>query len=183
MSLLTDILKSEGDRVVTDLRESFVKNKINASGRLSDSLEVSVTEFPGYTQMTVSALAYIFTTEEGRGPTEKKGDGELYRRILQWINDKGIKFDDKNLVKKPYKIQDGKRVYIDKSEAAERYKKGIAFAITEKIHNDGTKRFGKKSGVLSNVLNEKRINQITDAITNRIVVDIEESIFRVSKDS
>jgi hypothetical protein len=143
MSILTDILNLQGEAVITDLRQSFEKNKVNASGRLSASLESETTVTPAYTRLTVSALGYIFAAEEGRGPSKNSEGGVLFERILQWIDDKGLNIPEKD-------------------------KKGVAFAITKKIHEEGTRlyRKGTPSGVLSDILNETRINSIVEQITN-----------------
>lgn len=160
MSTIGEILKQQGESVIKDLRKSFETNKVNASGNLSRSLMQEIEINQVFTRLTVSAASYVFTTEEGRGPTKGRGDGELYRRILQWIEDKKLNIPDKQ-------------------------KRGVAFAITKTIHEKGTRLFrsGSLSGVLSNVLNDQRVNEILEAIGQQQEESIIESIIRTTKEN
>lgn len=85
---------------------------------------------------------HIFMLEFGRGPSKGAGQGEsLKDRIRHWIDDKGIKPDGIS-------------------------KDSLAFLIARKIHREGTLLYQTKqqSGILSNVINEQRINQLAQEL-------------------
>ena len=131
---LRELFEEEGQQIVSDLRASLDANKVNASGRLRKSIRAEVTD----DRLLITAAGYALTAEDGRGPTKKSGDGELEKKILKWLDQKGVP------------IWDG---YT---------RKGQAYVIARKIHKEGTKLFrkGGNSGVLSNVLNEKLLDRI-----------------------
>lgn len=147
MSALADI----GTEVVNALRDSLQRNNVNASGRLSRSIQSDVEVTKDFQELTVSALAYVFAVEEGRAPTRRSQGGILYPQILRWIDEKPVAV--------PSDFKDTRS-----STAKEKF----AWAITQKIHRDGTKLFrsGKPSGVLSSVLNETFLDKALAKLGN-----------------
>lgn len=141
---LRELFEEEGQQIVSDLRASLDANKVNASGRLRKSIRAEVTD----DRLLITAAGYALTAEDGRGPTEKPGDGQLQKRIRKWLDQKGIpiwEYRDKNTGKLKKYTRDGQ-----------------AYVIARMIHKKGTKLFRKRgnSGVLSNVLNEKLLDRI-----------------------
>lgn len=132
---LQQLFEREGDAVVQALRESFDRNRINASGRLRDSL-LSEAE-PD--RLIVSGADYIFNVEDGTPPTQSgRPTYALQRAIKRWLDDKGIA----------------------PKEGTTRNEQ--AWQISSKIAELGTQLFQNKgnSGVLSDVINEKLLDSI-----------------------
>ena len=157
MSELATLFTEYGNETVSKLRQSFASKGVNASGRLSRSVESVVTETQNFTSLQVSMFEYGVTSEVGRGPTKNSGPGDLLRRIRQWIDDKGLN--------------------IPTNE-----KEGMAYAITKKIHREGTLQFqktkatGKGSGAISNVVNEELIDDIISSVADNIVIETADAI-------
>lgn len=132
---LQELFEREGEAVVQSLKESFDRNRINASGRLRDSL-LSETE-PD--RLTVSGADYIFNVEDGTPPTQSgRPTYDLQRAIKRWLDEKGI------------------------PEWEGRTRDAQAWVISSKIAREGSTLFreGGNSGVLSNVINEKLLDSI-----------------------
>jgi len=153
---LRDILQQEGDQVVASLRNSLASNNVNASGRLSNSIQAEVNKAGD--RLTVSAFAYIFTTEDGRAPTKNPGPGVLRPRIREWLDQKGVP-------EWPGMTRDAQ-----------------AFVIARKIHKDGTRLFrrGGNSGVLSSVLTEELISRISLKVLTEVGENAIEGLIRAS---
>jgi hypothetical protein len=101
--------------------------------------------------LLIDGASYVFTVEEGRGPTkDTSGNGDLYRNILTWLVAKGIQ--------------------PTKGSTREQQ----AFAITNKIHKEGTQLFrrGGNSGVLSSVLNDELIARITERVADEFQAEV-----------
>ena len=155
---LRNLLAEEGKRVVDDIRRSVAEKNVNATGNLSRSLLFEATP----DRLTVSAAGYVFTTEEGRGPSRGGTEpGELRRQIEVWLAAKNIP------------LWEG---YT---------RKGQAFVIARKIHNEGTRLFrrGGNSGALSSVLNDELIEQITAKIADQYEQDVLTAVARAIQDS
>ena len=153
---LRDILQEEGDAVVMSLRNSLAANKVNASGRLSNSIRADVNKAGD--RLTVSALAYIFTAEDGRAPTKNPGPGVLRPRIREWLDQKGVPAW-------PGMTRDAQ-----------------AFVIARKIHKEGTRLFrrGGNSGVLTDVLTDELIARISIKVLTEVGENAIESLIRAS---
>lgn len=80
------LFESFGQRKVQDIRNALRLNKINATGRLSASVQSKVTDTKDLIRLTVTALAYIATVDIGRQPTKNRGSGEFtVEKIKEWI--------------------------------------------------------------------------------------------------
>lgn len=116
-----------------------------ASGKTARSLEAEADERSGVLYGSISVNAL----ETGRKP----GKRPPISAIRQWIEDKGI--------------------FTSESDSR---KNGIAYVIAKKIGEEGTQLFreGGKSGVLSSVITDKRIDSFEREILRvfgREVVD------------
>lgn len=96
---------------------------ITASGRSAQSLRVESSPVSA----ELYGLHYFLQQEKGRGPTQnpEANTPTLRERILAWIDEKGIK---------PFDIK----------------KESLAFIISRKIHEEGTRLHRKISGSESN---------------------------------
>ena len=139
---LLELFQSEGSEIVEALKESLDRNGVNASGRLRASIEAEATE----DRLIVSAAGYALSAEDGRGPSKKGSNpGILKNQIENWLEAKGIP------------VWSG---FTRKSQA---------YVIARKIHKSGTKLFreGGNSGVLSSVINDRLIDEISARALDR----------------
>ncbi len=142
---IESILREEGQGVVSALRKSLEERNVNATGRLSRSIEEQVTEKRDEFRLQVSAFAYARFTEDGRGPGKGKYPPSFLKgKILQWL--------------------DAKRIPLWEGYT----RKGQAAAIAFRIHKSGSKLFrdGGNSGVLSEVLNDQTLGRIVRRIAS-----------------
>jgi predicted DNA-binding WGR domain protein len=144
----TEVILNEFGKDRTDaIKQVLAQNRINASGRLSNSV-IYETKSKGFIfQLEISAFSYIFSAlQEGRGPTENDGPGDLRIRISEWVEDKKIKFDTK----------------------AERER--FIFFTTRKIHKEGTRlyrrfgKFGRTTGELEKIFSDQEIDQLEEEL-------------------
>ena len=145
MATFTDILQDAGKGFQREIRDTLARKGINASGRLSDSVEYSVTR-KGFTfKLEVSAFSYIFSAlQEGRKPSERGNEPpKLFPQIVRWIKDKPIPFDRSKIT-----LQ------------------GLAYVITRAIHERGTELWqnfgskGKTTGELERIFSDEEIEKI-----------------------
>lgn len=83
---VTKPLQEWAEGLIADIREEMKMQNLNASGRLSDSLEYNLTQ----TGVTIYAWGYFPYAEGGRGPG--KVPRNFHNIIEQWIDDKGLHF-------------------------------------------------------------------------------------------
>jgi len=130
--------------VSTDIQNKQKEQGRVASGKSLAAYEVEVDEFSG----KLYGINYVGTLETGR----KAGRVPKFFRtiILEWMNQKSL--------------------FQAESESK---RKSIAYLIARKIANDGTKlhRDGGKSGVLSTVVTEQRINMFSNEILESLQND------------
>lgn len=117
-----------------------------ASGETINSLEVIPID-----ENTVAlwGAKHLMALEDGRKPTRsgaESGSPTLFERIKQWIDDKGLDLN-------PY-------------------------AVTKKIHKEGTSlyRQGGKSGVISTVITEQRINNFLEIFSREFMSSAESAV-------
>lgn len=134
---LTDVLNREGATLVDALRESMENYGRNATGETSRSIEYTVTEDGDFTSLKILGNGNLFELEDGRGPTRQGGSGVVREKIKEWIVAKGITSD----------------LSLD----------SLAFLISRKIHREG---YAGTKGLLTDVFNEQRINDIGNAIAD-----------------
>lgn len=88
---MRDLFEQFGQQKVQDIRTALENNKINASGRLSNSVLSEVKETANFVKLTVTALAYIGTVDIGRKATVNNNRGEFtVEDIKDWIAAKRI---------------------------------------------------------------------------------------------
>lgn len=149
-----NILKYYGELIVTRLRNDILNKKVTkygsvtASGQLAQSVRYEVDE----SGLRVYANDYIVYLIEGRRP----GKFPPKQPIIDWIDDKGIQFDN---IKK----------------------ESLAFLIQRKISKEGTTAFQQGgtdlvSGVLTPALIKDIINAFRDDYIKTIRSDIVEAL-------
>lgn len=157
MSETSDIL----EQLLNQLRDEIVANIPTASGETARNIEVRVTN-PGKDEFTrvkgeLIGPKYIQALEDGRGPSKRKGGGTqtLQQAILKWLQIKGIQPQVNAVVKRRKTL---------KATVQQNPQIGLSWAIATKIHREGNKLFreGGKSGVLSNVINDQRIDNFIE---------------------
>lgn len=158
MNAIEEVFTFYGNQTVERLRQSFRDNNVNASGRLSDSVESKVVQTGmNAASLQVSMFRYGLTSEDGRGPTVNNGPGQLLAKIRKWIDDK--------------------RLNIPQDQ-----KISLAHAITKTIHREGTLQYrktlqtGRGSGVISDVINDDLIDEIVSAVADEITQDVADGI-------
>ena len=148
------VFRQFAEKLVKDIGQSIDSSGVSASGNLKDSLDFRIQP----NRLTVFAAPYAKAVEVGRGPSQKAG-GDLRGAIRKWIDDKGI-------------IPDG----ITKDS--------LAFLITRKIHNDGTRLFrsdkdgpdaygrSKPSQVIEGVVQDGRLRGLREDLIKTYVSQI-----------
>lgn len=99
MASFTDILQDAGKGFQKEIRDTLDRRGINASGRLSNSVEYEVSR-KGFTfKLEVSAFSYIFSAlQEGTSPEEAKKQLPAFQgKIFKWAKDKPVKFAGRTL--------------------------------------------------------------------------------------
>ena len=109
-----------------------------------ENLSKGYTTKDGYIRATIKLEDYYEQIDQGRDKTRKGGDGSLYRNILKWVNDKGVRVQTK----------EGETI-PDKS---------VAYLITRKIHLDGFKGTKFFSKVINNKTLKKLESDLIDAL-------------------
>lgn len=140
------------EQLLNQLAQELKANIPNASGETANSIEVRITETTDRVRGDLLGAKYIMALEDGRGPTGSgggKSEGKTLReKILEWIKAKNI--TPVNTARKMNQEQ-------------------LSWAIAIKIHNEGTKLFrdGGHSGVISNVINDQRIETFIEVFQSR----------------
>lgn len=138
------IISEHLERMRARISENIEANGQRASGRTQKSLRWEASDTSG----TLYGRSFFESLEHGRGPTRNGGDGTLWSVIRQWIIDKGIAV---RII--PYKTD-----RPHKYTAEERSLNAMAYAITRRIHESGTRlyRDGGRSDVYTSVINEEK---------------------------
>lgn len=157
MSEISDILKQFLEELADEIKAKIP----HVTGKTADGIEVRITDNKTgdiFSSIKGELLAphYIMTLEHGRGKTKKSGGGSqsLRESILEWIRAKGFQF--------PLPATSFTRE-IKSAEA-------LSWAIAIKIHREGNKLFreGGKSGVLSTVITENRIDAFVQTFNSKV---------------
>jgi hypothetical protein len=144
MKFLNAILDHWGERIVLDLRKSYRRHKVNASGRLSRTTEARVKRQGGNATLQIIINAYGLLLEPGRGPTRKRGRGDLEAIIRRWIDQKGI-------------------------TPREGTKDQMARRITYSIHRRGTRAYpGRGPKVISGVVGKVKASEVEKDFADKI---------------
>lgn len=153
------VVTKELQDIVLDLQANMVSTGANASGRTSQSLKVesNLTATRVVSQIT-GGTGWAFV-EQGRGRTQRTGNGQLKGIIRQWIIDKGITPEQ--------------GMTID----------SLAFVITRAIHRRGTllHLLGERREIYSNVVTTERIDRITERIGDEIALQVSSDIINMFK--
>jgi len=163
MNETLNILERFGENRVDAIRDALEENRINASGRLSDSVTYATTQ-KGFTfTLEISALSYIFSAlQEGRGPTKKPGKGDLRIAIAQWVEVKPVRIPEKLT----------KQQFIN--------------ATTNRIHNEGTELYrdfgsrGKTTGELEAIFSDKELIKIQEELIQKSLTKVADSFTKFS---
>jgi hypothetical protein len=139
--------------------------RLMASGKTASSISGRVSIVKGETTLQIMADLALLILEKGRGPT-KKGSGSgptLKAQIRTWL-------DYKNIVPFDPKIT----------------KDQLAFLIARKIHREGIVVPNKHNpgGVISDVINDKLIDQIFEeikAVVKDQIITVAHSAVNVSQ--
>jgi hypothetical protein len=115
--ILTEALQKFGNQIVRQMQNLLARNRANASGFLSNSIEATVTTpKDNVTILDISMPAYGEIVDAGRGKSRKGGPKQNWRGdIKEWI------------LQKPVKLKPG--VTLEQA----------AFLITRKINQKGYK--------------------------------------------
>ena len=159
MKLITDAdvlskLNEWGSEFVTRLKAELWNQKITASGNLADSIEYRISDEGDGTHITIYSDYYMPYAEAGRKA------GNVPRRfgdiLAEWVRDKGIAV--------PSKFKD-------------EYQFG--WAIAYNIKHYGSKRYRNNdiADVVSPVTSEMT-PRLNDIVTNRIVIYLNDSIYK-----
>ena len=116
------IVQNWGNQLMSEMQIKLRVNKTNASSSLSQSINQKISTKPNGYNLVIEMESYWEYVENGRKPTSGGGDGQLYKNIYQWIQNK------KSLQSKIAQSPD--RIAATKS---------LAYVITRKIHAQGTK--------------------------------------------
>lgn len=116
------IVQNWGNELIAQMQNRLRSNKTNASSSLSQSIEPQIKGTQSGYRLTVLMQDYWFYVENGRKPTKSGGNGELYKNIYEWIQNK-------------------REIQMKISQSPDRIAatKSLAYVITRKIHREGTK--------------------------------------------
>ena len=91
--ILTEALQKFGNQIVRQMQNLLARNRANASGFLSNSIEANVNTNPNnVTTLDISMPAYGEIVDSGRGKSRTGGPKQQWRGdIKQWMQQKGIK--------------------------------------------------------------------------------------------
>lgn len=85
-----DVLINYALLVRDGYKEKLASDGINASGSLSNSVQAMVDVNGTQYEVYLTLNSYWKWIEGGRPPTQQNGDGELRRKILEWIKVKPV---------------------------------------------------------------------------------------------
>lgn len=163
MSEVSNILNQFMQQLAGELKSNV------GSGEVADSIEVKTTEikegvFVGATSYLLASVA-VPALETGRAPTGKgipgkkfTSNGTLQKMLLAWI-------ERKNIIPRPKQGKTKMRQALTQEQ--------LSWAMAIKIHKEGTKLYAdspvgyKKSGVVSNVINDQRIDALLGAFSSK----------------
>jgi len=137
---LVSILNQYGNTSVEQIKRNLASTGTNATGRTAQSLRYTVTNEGDKLVLQIIGKPYIAVVETGRKPTPEytKPSYDFVNSIKEWLTAKGG----------------------DPSSA---------YAIAKNIHQHGTKLFqkGGRQDIISNVINQGLVNNISKDILNK----------------
>ena len=165
MSETLNILNRFGEDRVDAIQLALKENRINASGRLSESVSYETKQKGFVFTLEISAFSYIISAlQEGTSPKEaKKNPIRLRKGIDKWIDEKPIRFD---------------RNKIDAGQ--------LNFLISRKIINEGTVKwreygkFGKTTGELEKIFSNEELKAIEEELIEMSLTKVSNSFTKFS---
>lgn len=152
--LANDLIQEALQGIKDEITAEMEAQGFNASGKTVESFQINIEE--NYGELiglrSFQTLVARRLTDGGRGrkPTEKSGDGALYRSILQWIQDKGIAPETGTI-------------------------EGLAHAITKKIHKEGTQIYrGEREGIDLKEIATRHIEKLIGSYLIRIKTNLKQ---------
>jgi hypothetical protein len=146
------IIQNWGNELIKQLQNNLLKNKSNASSSLSQSITPEITQPATGYNLSIMMQDYWFYVENGRKPTQGGGNGELYKNIYEWIQNK----------------RDLQVNVISKSPDRIAATKSLAYVITRKIHREGTKAKPFASPALKQVTTQTLATRISEYIVESL---------------
>lgn len=134
-------------QLLTQMASEIKANIPGISGKTRESIEVRIEEDANTLKGGIWGSIAVPALETGRKPTSSgatKGTPTLQQAILGWIQSKSI-------------------------QPSKGTQEGLSWAIAIKIHREGNLLFrqGGHSGVLSNVINEQRLNNFVEVFNSK----------------
>ena len=124
---IPEIIQNWSNQRIKALQNNLLKKRNGynsvASGKLYEDISGDVSTTPQGYNLSIKMQDYYFWVENGRKPTQGGGNGELYKNIYEWITNKS----------------DLQSKVISKSKDKIAATKSLAYVITRKIHEKGTK--------------------------------------------
>jgi hypothetical protein len=149
---VTRIIQNWGNELIKQLQNNLLKNKSNASSSLSQSITPEITQPATGYNLSIMMQDYWFYVENGRKPTQGGGNGQLYKNIYEWIQNK----------------RDLQVNVISKSPDRIAATKSLAYVITRKIHREGTKAKPFASPALKQVTTQTLATRISEYIVESL---------------
>ena len=149
-----DIIKEWVEGVQGDLIANYDRHGLRASGKFARSLEPVITERPHGYNIKMKAARHSYFMEHGRRPNTEKSPAaakRLYPIIKQWVQDKGLPFDNRRVFAICLKI-----VY-----------KGIR---VPNRYNPG--------GVISEVVTEQRMRDLARSLGRNILLEFQSFVIK-----
>lgn len=158
MDDIKQILEDFGKDRQGAIREALVKNKINASGKLSNSVSYQVVDSGFIFTLTISANGYfIQAVQEGKPPPKPSEEKVKLKDIREWV-----------------KVKPGLK---NRSEQ-------FAFATTQKINLRGTLKWedfgskGKTTGILEGIFSDEQLQRVSDLLAEKIEKNVVNSFVK-----
>jgi len=144
-------------QLLNEMAEKLKANVPKVSNETAESIEVVIKDIDTGVSGSILAAKHIFALEDGRAPTRigAKSNGKTLREsLLEWIESKSFTFPLKP------KTTFGKAIKNAES---------LSWAMAISIHREGTLLYqnGGHSGVISNVINESRIETFLDVFNTK----------------
>lgn len=146
------IIQNWGNELIKQLQNNLLKNKSNASSSLSQSITPEITQPATGYNLSIMMQDYWFYVENGRKPTQAGGNGQLYKNIYEWIQNK----------------RDLQVSVISKSPDRIAATKSLAYVITRKIHREGTQARPFASPALKQVTTQTLATRISEYIVDSL---------------
>jgi hypothetical protein len=164
--LTPEKMQEQADILTAELIDAMIENDQRATGITIAAIRNDVTS----TGFTIYGPPHVGALEYGRRPTSNSGSGDLYFKILEWVQNKAG-------VVMPDGVQNSRYTLEER----------IAKRITYFIHKSGTylyrrgETYNGQRDPLSRVFTPERIQAIADAVGTAFAQQISSEIFREMK--